>query len=312
MRAVCKTWHSSVSLLDPSPCLPWLVPWNMREKEETLCYSLSSRKTYKIHCPQLRGACLQGMAGRFVLCYRRGPSKSLSLFNPLTGIEIPLPCPEDGCTFAVVSNPLQEDVVAVAGYTPDADEIWVALIRRGDQTWARHDLDINYQEGVCVYCDGFYYVNQYNQYEMPTQIVDATTGEVVTTVPPPDTGSYLIAYQNILETSGQILLIYRHETTGKLEDIAFGIYRLDQVRGHYQWAEVRSIGDRMLFLDNFVGFTLKSTDFPGYRGNCIYFQLQDDLEHRKPLLCWHDLENGTTKAMPNFCGKWGTWIIPNF
>ncbi|KAJ3706976.1 hypothetical protein LUZ61_010681 [Rhynchospora tenuis] len=259
MRAVCKAWHFSVSLLDPSPRLPWLVSWDMRGKEEILCYSLSSSKTHKIHCPQLRGAYLNGMAGRYILCCRL--SRSISLFNPLTGIEIPLPYSEDGFALGVVSNPLHEDVVVVTGCTHYAN--WVALIRPGDQTWARHYLNINFEAEVCVYYGGFYYVNQYTRYKKITmEILDATTGEVVTTVSSPDKGSHLISYQNILETSGEILLIYRYKTTGILEDIAFDIYRLDQVRGNYQWVKVRDIGDRMLFLDRFGGFTLKATRVP--------------------------------------------------
>ncbi|KAJ4759201.1 F-box SKIP23-like protein (DUF295) [Rhynchospora pubera] len=95
IRAVCKIWKSSVSISDPSPCLPWFVSCDRDNTDEIVYYSLSAKKTCKIHCPQQRNSFFRGTAGGFILSCQDSSPRSFSLFNPLTGLEISVPNPKE-------------------------------------------------------------------------------------------------------------------------------------------------------------------------------------------------------------------------
>ncbi|KAJ4799848.1 F-box domain-containing protein [Rhynchospora pubera] len=306
VRAVCKLWRSSISVSDPSPRLPWFLRFAGDGEEEIICYSLSSNKTYKIHCQQLRDAYFEGTAGSFILCCRDGRPEPVSLFNPFNGLEISLPSPNHFQVYGVVSNPLQEDILAVSGTEARTGDIWSGFIRPGEETWVIRRWDIEYHFGVCVYYGGLWYVNEHNAH---TLIEDAATGNIVSVILSPD--SDLVLSQHMLETCGEILIIFRCNATDKLEGTYFDIYRLDEVRGNYQWVKIGDIGDRMLFLNRIGGFSLRNNELPGFKGNSIYF-MDHDLQSNSILLCQHDLKNGTTEALPNFWGEGGTWIIPSF
>ncbi|KAJ3706975.1 hypothetical protein LUZ61_010680 [Rhynchospora tenuis] len=304
IRAVCKMWKSSV----PVSCLPWFVSCDMDGTDEIVYYSLSSKKTCTIHCPQQRNSHFHGKAGGFILCCRDSSSQSIFLFNPLTGLEISIPYPKEFEEFSVVSNPFQKDLVVILGSILDLDETFVGLIRPGDQAWVIRKLDMMLYERVCLWYDGMCYINEYGT---PTWIGDATTRLILSTVPPPPRGSRPMSPRYMLETCGEILLIFTYMAfMYKLEEIDFSIYRLNKVGENYQWVKVRDIGDRMLFLDYVRSFALRASDFSGFRGNCIYFY-KYDYKRLRYLLCRHDLETGTTEVLPNFSGKWSTWMIPN-
>ncbi|KAJ4746483.1 hypothetical protein LUZ62_080888 [Rhynchospora pubera] len=312
LRAVCKTWRSSISISDPSPRLPWLLTrtYNMDGNEEILYYSLSSQKTYKIYCPHLKDASFRGTFGGFILFYRY--PRSVFLFNPLTRLEISvsLSPPKYFDAIEVASNPFCKEFAVVLGCTQDSTcAISFGFIKPDDGLWVIHESGLANDWCDCVYYEGMYYINDYGA---DTRIMNATTGEVVSTIPSPETGFNKIECQYMLETCGEILLIYRHKIAGKMKQYVFDIYRLDEARGDYQWVKIRGIGDRMLFLNSTGGFSVSASDFPGFRGNCIYFQAADLPSHNYMLLRQHDLENGTTKILPNFWGECGTWIIPNF
>ncbi|KAJ4799860.1 F-box domain-containing protein [Rhynchospora pubera] len=163
-RAVCKMWRSSISVSDPNPCLPWFLRCAVDENEEIPYYSLSSNKTYKIHCQQPRNTYFEGTAGGFILCCQVSwPDQSVFLFNPLNGLKISLPSPGYFGVVGVVSNPLLEDIVAVSGSVQGTGNIWAGIIRPGDQEpWVIRIWNIEFYFGTCVYYEGLYYVNEYN------------------------------------------------------------------------------------------------------------------------------------------------------
>ncbi|KAJ1691562.1 hypothetical protein LUZ63_015717 [Rhynchospora breviuscula] len=316
IRAVCKMWKSSVSASDPSPCLPWFVSSEMDGTDEFVYYCLSSKKTCTIHCPQQRNSHIHGTAGGFILCCkdRHTCPQSISLFNPLTGLEISVPKPKESKKFSVVSNPFQKDLVVILGLQDSKN--FVGLIRPGDDAWVIRRLDMMLYEELCVWYNGTCYIKEYG---IPPWIGDATTRSVLSTVPlpppPAPRGPHpILKPRYMLETCGEILLIFMHSTSiCELEEIYFSIYRLNKMgeEENYQWVKVRGIGDRMLFLDNVRSFVLKASDFSGFTRNCIYFQSYD-YKRLRFLLCRHDLDTGTTKVLPNFSGKyWSTWMIPN-
>ncbi|XP_057966388.1 F-box protein SKIP23 [Malania oleifera] len=56
----------------------------------------------------------------------------------------------------------------------------------------------------------------------------------------------------------------------------FKVYRLS--RSEQKWVEVRSLGDRILFLGDNCAFSASASDFYGRKGNCIYFTDLGDIE----------------------------------
>ncbi|KAJ4799851.1 F-box SKIP23-like protein (DUF295) [Rhynchospora pubera] len=304
VRAVCKTWRSSVSVSDPSPRFPWFLSDKVNWDGEILYYSLSSKKTYKIHCQQQRLAYFLGTAGRFIFCCQNSYPDSVALLNPLNGLEFSLPAPKDFEVLGVASNPLQEDIVAVFGSEQCTYSMWMAFMRPGEEDWEILSWWTHYKRGVCLYHEGLFYINDYG---VDTLIEDAMTGELVAHIPSPK--SCCLSSQHMLVACGAILLIFKNNATDRLEDFGFDIYQLDEASSNYQWVKIRSIGNQVLFLNYTGGFSVQDSVLPGFKGNCIYFPDYDSLSNR--ILCRHDLENGTTEALPNFWGGRGTWIIPN-
>ncbi|KAJ3706974.1 hypothetical protein LUZ61_010679 [Rhynchospora tenuis] len=304
VRAVCKTWRSSVSVSDPSPRLPWFLSERVNLDGEILYYSLSSKKTYKIHCQKQKLANFLGTAGSFIFCCQDGYPESVALLNPLNGLEISLPAPKDFEVLGVVSNPLQDDIVAVSGSETCTYCIWMAFMRPGEEDWEILSWNTHYKRGVCLYHEGLSYINEYGE---DTLIEDAMTEDLVASIPSPKSRHLLS--QHLLEVCGDILLIFKNNATDRLEDFGFDIYQLEEASGNYQWVKIRSIGNQVLFLNYIGGFSVRDSELPGFKGNCIYFENYDSMSNR--VLCRHDLENGTTEALPNFWGGRGTWFIPN-
>ncbi|KVH88005.1 F-box domain, cyclin-like protein [Cynara cardunculus var. scolymus] len=91
---------------------------------------------------------------------------------------------------------------------------------------------------------------------------------------------------------------FMSERTVKLE-----VYRLD--REEQKWDEVKSLGDRMLFLGDNCGFSASASDFPGCRGNCVFFTGQsreDDGLMKSRGVGVFDLESGCIGPISNDSG----------
>jgi len=76
-----------------------------------------------------------------------------------------------------------------------------------------------------------------------------------------------------------------------------------------QWVRMRSIGDRMLFIGLFQGFSFSAADFPGFKGDCIYFfKLEKD---KRSCIYRFSMEDGRTEELS---GPWMhacTWFVPS-
>nr|XP_043608667.1 F-box protein SKIP23 [Erigeron canadensis] len=91
---------------------------------------------------------------------------------------------------------------------------------------------------------------------------------------------------------------FMSERTVKLE-----VYKLD-FEGQ-KWVEVKDLGDRMLFLGDNCGFSASAKEFPGCKGNCVFFTGQnreDDGSMKSKGVGVFDLENGNIGAIPNNSG----------
>lgn len=106
---------------------------------------------------------------------------------------------------------------------------------------------------------------------------------------------------------------FMSERTVKLE-----VYKMD--REGEKWVAVKDLGDRMLFLGDNCGFSASAKDFPGCKGNCVFFTGQsreDDGAMKSRGVSVFDLETGNIGAIPNNSGYsqlfWPppAWLHPN-
>ncbi|XP_042507139.1 F-box protein At2g26160-like [Macadamia integrifolia] len=113
-------------------------------------------------------------------------------------------------------------------------------------------------------------------------------------------GELLIVYPNrlyLVESSGELLIIYRFLDSGfpvgeddedddedavvdsddnwreparlPYRTINFEVFKLDFAGG--KWVEVENLGDRAVFVGYNDSFSVSASEFPGCKGNCIYF-----------------------------------------
>ncbi|KAI7740271.1 hypothetical protein M8C21_001361 [Ambrosia artemisiifolia] len=91
---------------------------------------------------------------------------------------------------------------------------------------------------------------------------------------------------------------FMSERTVKLE-----VYKLDREEG--RWDEVKDLGDRMLFLGDNCGFSASALEFPGCKGNCVFFTEQnreDDGLVKSRGVGVFDLESGSIGDVSNDSG----------
>ncbi|KAL7611072.1 F-box protein SKIP23 [Lactuca sativa] len=88
---------------------------------------------------------------------------------------------------------------------------------------------------------------------------------------------------------------FMSERTVKLE-----VYKLDHEE--QRWIEVKSLGDRMLFIGDNCGFSASASDFPGCKGNCVFFtglSREDDGLMKNRGVGVFDLESGSIGPIAN-------------
>jgi len=92
------------------------------------------------------------------------------------------------------------------------------------------------------------------------------------------------------------------------------VYRLDV--GEQKWVKVKDLGDRMLFVGDNCGFSASALDFPGCRGNCVFFTGQDREDDgliKSKDVSVFDLESGSIGAVYNNSGYSQLfWPPPNW
>ncbi|XP_076906656.1 F-box protein SKIP23-like [Bidens hawaiensis] len=83
------------------------------------------------------------------------------------------------------------------------------------------------------------------------------------------------------------------------------VYKLEKEGEEWRWVEVKSLGDRMLFLGDNCGFSASALEFPGCKGNCVFFTGQnreDDGLVKSRGVGVFDLESGSIGAVANDSG----------
>ncbi|KAJ4754213.1 F-box SKIP23-like protein (DUF295) [Rhynchospora pubera] len=339
-RSVCKQWRIAVDPADLPARLPYLLqPDTTLSATETdtkthdyQVFSLLSKTTSRIKLP----------ISHFDLKYYHNivPSmgfvversfrlcEPLFLFNPLTGAKFHLPFTNatrhPSPTIYIGLNPngnprTVKDDVHMMHYVLDS---WICGNEEFQtiKIWQSNNDDIitfriPLESGPALleYYKGKLFVNNWKRQE--TSIYDMETkAEMNIVIPNPREHPML---DLLVESLGDLLgvaISFCSEDTCK-----FKVYRLEHTDNFEQcrWIELKGIGDRVLFLNkDEQGFCLDTSDFKGFRGNCIYyFNLVVERYEDGRYSCHHrvlryNMEDRTTEELLNKVNN-ATWFVPN-
>ncbi|KAJ3684630.1 hypothetical protein LUZ61_013794 [Rhynchospora tenuis] len=277
VRAVCKAWHSSASLPDPSSRLPWiLVNRESRETGHLQFYSLFSGSTYTVHVQQASDAWIfRATRSSLLLC--KGREASLSLLNPFVAKETSLPPLKGKIRYpfprTIVRNPVinKDQIMIMSHPSGESGRRTLSLVtsRPTDGDWTVTELNGTYKRfGEWTYYNGMCFAIQ--TLDGCMMVSDPVTGNLVSKIPDfkrRDNG----VFQDYLVESGGKLLRIGIENSKNIEQLSLDVYVLDVQEERYRWLEIEDIDNHILFLDKGGGFCLTSSEFHGIRGNCIYF-----------------------------------------
>ncbi|OVA15997.1 F-box domain [Macleaya cordata] len=157
----------------------------------------------------------------------------------------------------------------------------LAVFRSIDNSWTVIDDFTSPYDDVICYKGGFYAV------DTTGRAVVVSPSLTVTEIASPVFGG---EKKCLVESEGELLLVDRYLSIGPDEDLGnvhddehigqndtyivdstiwFKVYKLNQ--GGQNWVELKSLGDRVLFLGDNCSFSTSASDFTGCKGSCIYF-----------------------------------------
>ncbi|KAJ4759847.1 F-box family protein [Rhynchospora pubera] len=327
-RAVCTTWRSSARVSDLPPQLPWFVEVKgagyiiENFTSNIRFYSLFSGKIHTIPSPNSSGNWLRGPAHDYIVLYNKA-SRQISLLNPLTGRKVGLSCLDFVMPHPVWvgPDPIESgEPVVLCGKSADFETGFLALYQPAEREWVVIEEPCLCSSGCC-YFNGMLFVKEMVTETRDTKVIDTVTRKVVHVVPPPREDDYecdaIMCRMYLVQSGGDILQVVMHYSELlEMADCHFHIHRLDLRSGNGgkpRWVKISSIGDQILFLDQYNGFSLSCRDFSGFRGNSIYFikRHRDIHDQSLSLLCRYDIEEARAEPLNcPFVGD-GTWIVPS-
>ncbi|OVA10871.1 Protein of unknown function DUF295 [Macleaya cordata] len=225
------------------------------------------------------------------------------------------------------SNPtsLDKDYIAVAILDLTKE---LAFCKKGDESWTIIEAAESYCEDVIYFKGLFFAVNKEGSLAIcDVNHVISNVSPAVTIIAPPKPVSHADMLY-LVDSFGEILLVTRYLNTELDPELGcvvykttgFDVFSLDARKP--KWVEVKSLGDRMLFLggEN-SSLCLLATDFSGCEGNCIYFT-DDYTEVNEVKPGDHDmgvfnLGDRSIKPLPYFTGvsrlfyPSPIWFTPN-
>jgi hypothetical protein len=304
-RAVCKNWRSEAPLSDLPPQLPWLLTRPITSKNQLQFYSLSHDNFQTMSAPECYGKELMGPSEMYTFVSDQTCS-SLMLFNPLTGDEVPLPPIDLDWCFPICTSLNCADCVAICGGKTESKIQALAFCRPGDDKWTviRKALEAC----LMIYYKGMYFV--YSPETGVTDVVDVTSGAVITTIPPPPT-----KLNCLVESSGELMGISCNRSLDQDEQCK--IYRLEYEEKNWNWVQLRSIGDRVLLLDGGQGISITANGSIESERNCIFYLgshelIKSDGVSTSYYLSKYDIEakSWERKSIPPM--EKPVWFLPSY
>ncbi|XP_043708185.1 F-box protein At2g26160-like [Telopea speciosissima] len=270
-----------------------------------------TRKVYELELPEAADRRICGSsAGWLVTVHANSEIQLLHPFTraqiqlpPLTAFPSRLPVPlHQGKEFA---GHLRDYYIhkAIVGFCSSESEAIVMAIRKEDDQlafcrpgkdlrWTVFEGYLRRSHDVIFYKEQFYTVKGSGRVFMVSGLEDASPQ--LTLVGHRPTKPSYPSRLYLVESSGDLLMVYRfldlylYVDDDDDEDVVvdsdddgtepvrlphrtvnFEVYKLDLGEGN--WVEVDNLGDRAVFVGYNDSFSVSASEFPGCRGNCIYF-----------------------------------------
>ncbi|KAF3336579.1 hypothetical protein FCM35_KLT19165 [Carex littledalei] len=235
---------------------------------------------------------------------------SLTLLNPFTRAEVPLPFHWFKCfrPLHVGADPFRNSDDVVIYMNESYERHFVGFWKNEDNGWS---LKGSFPSRAEAYNRGRLFCS--NLENCSTTIIDLTTGnKLEVRLPYNDFRRHYIYCLG--EGAGAFLGIQRHfhsctkDEYLLVEKCWFEVYQLVEEQSPPRWVKLSDMGNLIIFL-NFdkTGFCLSASDFDGIKGNCIYFTWRDE---GRSLIGRYELgKHGSEEFCQLESG--GIWIVPN-
>ncbi|KAH7849949.1 hypothetical protein Vadar_025465 [Vaccinium darrowii] len=340
LRSVCASWMYSTlpklphQKLHQSPCL--LLPYSTcNNSVHTACglFSPLDKKFYHLDLPELESKMFKGSSHGWVVT--SDYSSSLCLLNPLTRAQLKLPLTSyfldtghyDKIIFS--TSPANDDEYVTVAVNGKYEEL--KYCRKGYTKWVHlHDESWLGFVDVIFFKGKLYALDQYGglftgEIGAPS-IMEVERDGPFTATP----RHYLV------ECSGGLLMVDRIFCLDNSEDknnirsyvnvrtCGFKVYKLDV--SCKSWVRVRDLGGDSLFLGKNLSSLISSGDFPGYKGNRIYFADdnpfildQAESEAINSDMGIYSLDDGLIESLhvpgyedgaKNLCWPTPIWVLP--
>lgn len=197
-------------------------------------------------------------------------------------------------------------------------------------------------DGDCTgYADFIFFRGQFYALDLKGRLLICQVGArlnvtKIMEIVAPRTAMARLRRQYLVEYSGGLLMVDRifsvdrsiedKPSYKRLRTCGFKVYKLDVSGNGSSWLEVRDLGGDSLFLGKNSSLSISSADFPGYKGNRIYFtddnrDVNDLVEFRVVSFDMgaYDLDDGMIESLPvpgygghgkNLCRPPPIWVMP--
>ncbi|XP_042519658.1 putative F-box protein At3g25750 [Macadamia integrifolia] len=251
------------------------------EDSKTLFFSLSNNKVLRLELPEANGArCFGSDWGWLIMVGKMGYS---FLLNPFTRVVIDLPLQINPKAALLTYGHINKAILLSPPVTTTNNSnfatvvvaiycnSYLAFCRIGDEWWTV--LGRNFKNII------FYYGRLYGiTRECDLKHVELGPHPKVTScdiAPPADEDLRLPNLQKsfyLVECLGELLMVIQclfFDDFGFFLKFMPKIFKLDMNRR--RWIKVENLGDQMLFLGKSTALSVSASDYPGFRGNCIYY-----------------------------------------
>ncbi|KAL3639002.1 hypothetical protein CASFOL_016909 [Castilleja foliolosa] len=355
-RAVCQNWRAAAPVTPRY--LPREFPWLMLPLSRTSNRrGFFSPLTSDLHRLTLPEASISrrraGSSFGWLILIDESPS--IFLINPLTRNRIALPpltsfpnvtnfdfysigreytvrSPENDlyyCNLKEMRDYFIKKVILSHSPRSESDFYVLAILNRheniaycknGDESWKIFDAARSYSEDVIYFNDSFYAVNKFGSIAICDLNDEISPTVKVINVRQQIDGDL----QYLVNAMGDLLLVSRYlefeiDIEHYLEvckTVKFRVFRFDW--NAQIWVSIASLVDRVLFLGANSSFAMLASDYPGCKGNRIYFTDDYSGTYYESIGGDHDvgvynLSDGTIESFPCYPrnSHWPIWITPS-
>ncbi|KAJ4792790.1 F-box protein skip23 [Rhynchospora pubera] len=328
-RSVCKQWRIDVEPTDLRARLPWLLqPDPTLFSTDYRVFSVSSKTTSQIKLPinhrEFGHMFHKAPSMGFLLVNSFKPTQFL--LNPLTETKLHIPFPK-GYHRTIYMGPdpnsnsrtVKEGIhLVVLKLEFEKNPInSIMFWQSNNDKITTFRIPLYSGPALPGYYKGKLFVTE--RLLKKTSVFDMETGAKMNVVIP-NPGMH-DTFDFFIEAMGDLLgVVLSYFCDGDLCMYKLKVYQLKHTDEFEEctWIELQGIGDRVLFLNTEnQGFCLSTSDFKGFRGNCIYYlELVEERNkdakssfHRRVLR--YNMEDGTKEELLNFVDLNATWFVPS-